>query len=225
MNTPGRLWNLLDEPAPRIIDTHDPSVGEGRFAPERYAPRWVAPPRWALLIAAAIVVIALATAWMNRPSSAVTVVAETPAGPLEATATSAPDTLLVHVAGAVIAPGVVEVPANSRVIDAIDKAGGISEDAVLDGVNLARVVFDGEQIVVPRLGDEGAGGGGQDAPISISLADSATLQTLPRIGPATAERIIAWRETHGPFRSVEDLLAISGIGPATLEGLRPLIVP
>ena len=62
-------------------------------------------------------------------------------------------------------------------------------------------------------------------PISLSRADQATLETLPRIGPATAERIIAWREEHGPFQSVEDLLAISGIGPATLEGLADRVVP
>lgn len=228
MNTPGRLWNLLDEPeaAPRIIDTHDPGVTAEHFASAREKPRWVAPPRWAIAIAAAIAVIALGTAWVNRPSSELTIVAESPPGArVEEALTTAPVTLLVHVVGAVARPGVVEVPVNSRVIDAIERAGGTSEDAVLEGVNLARVLFDGEQIVVPRLGEELPSHATPAGPISISRADSATLQTLPRIGPATAERIIAWRETHGPFRSVEDLLAVSGIGPATLEGLRPLIVP
>lgn len=225
MNRPGRLWNLLDEPAPRIIDSADPGAADHHLAPARDKPRWVPPPRWAVGLAAAIAVIALGTAWFNRPSAEVTIVTESTASPPpEELVASSPATLLVHVAGAVARPGVVELPANARVIDAIDRAGGISEDAVLEGVNLARVLFDGEQIVVPRLGDE-APSSGAEGPISISQADSATLQTLPRIGPATAERIIAWREAHGPFRSVEDLLAITGIGPATLEGLRPLIVP
>jgi competence protein ComEA len=120
----------------------------------------------------------------------------------------------------------VEVPINSRVIDAINQAGGATSEALLDGVNLARLVFDGEQIVVPVTGLEPAISSGQPGQkISLSQADSLTLQTLPRVGPATAERIIAWRTAHGPFRSVEDLLAVSGIGPATVEGFRDLVVP
>jgi len=150
-----------------------------------------------------------------------------PVAEMDATADSVmEDVVVVHVVGAVAKPGVVSLPASSRVQDALVLAGGALEEAELAGVNLARVVFDGEQIVVPRQGEpvvsasaEGSG------PISLSRADQATLETLPRIGPATAERIIAWREEHGPFQSVEDLLAISGIGPATLEGLADRVVP
>ena len=150
-----------------------------------------------------------------------------PVAEMDATADSVMDeVVVVHVVGAVADPGVVSLPASSRVQDALLLAGGALEEAELAGVNLARIVFDGEQIVVPRKGEpvvsaspEGSG------PISLSRADQATLETLPRIGPATAERIIAWREEHGPFQSVEDLLAISGIGPATLEGLADRVVP
>jgi competence protein ComEA len=109
--------------------------------------------------------------------------------------------------------------------DALALSGGALEDADLRSVNLARTVFDGEQIVVPRMGDPLDSFGGGSGLLSLSQADQASLETLPRIGPATAERIIAWREANGPFRSVEDLLAISGIGPATLEGLADLVVP
>jgi competence protein ComEA len=134
--------------------------------------------------------------------------------------------LVVHVVGAVVRPGVVRLPEFSRVEDALAQAGGPTAEAQLSGVNLAREIFDGEQIVVPVWGQEvSAATGSGSGPISLSRADQAALETLPRVGPATAQRIIAWRESNGPFRSVEDLLAVSGIGPATLEGLADLVVP
>lgn len=136
-------------------------------------------------------------------------------------------TVVVHVVGAVESPGVIELPENSRIVDALAKAGGAREDAILSGINLARVLFDGEQIVVPSQADEPAAVS-IDAPpglVSLSRGTSAELETLPRVGPATAARIIAWREENGPFTSVDDVLAVSGIGPATLEGFRALVVP
>jgi competence protein ComEA len=132
--------------------------------------------------------------------------------------------LVVHVVGAVARPGVVRVPEQSRVEDALALAGGPTPEAELSGVNLARVVFDGEQIVVPRIGEEPLATAGSGL-VSLSRATQAELETLPRIGPATAERIMSWREANGPFQSIEDLLAVSGIGPATLEGLSGLIAP
>jgi competence protein ComEA len=134
---------------------------------------------------------------------------------------------MVHVVGAVESPGVIELPENSRIVDALAKAGGAREDAVLSGINLARVLFDGEQIVVPALGDEPVLPAGEAPPglVSLSSYTCAELETLPRVGPATAARIIAWREANGPFASVDDVLAVSGIGPATLEGFRSLVVP
>ena len=146
--------------------------------------------------------------------------------PQDTTVAPSQSPLVVHVVGAVVIPGVVTLDGSSRVEDAIALAGGPTPDAELAGVNMARLVQDGEQIVVPRIGDDIAQLSAQgEVPISLSLADQATLETLPRIGPATAMRIIAWREVHGPFKSVEDLLSISGIGPATLEGLVDLVVP
>jgi competence protein ComEA len=152
------------------------------------------------------------------------------------------EVVVLHVLGAVVEPGIVEVPLGSRVIDAIAAARGPAEDAELGGVNLARVVIDGEQLWVPRVGEVppgGAGGGGVGAGggsggagtsggtgvdsqgrVNINKADAAALETLAGVGPALAARIIAWREQNGPFRSVDELTAVSGIGPRTLDGMR-----
>jgi len=128
------------------------------------------------------------------------------------------------VVGAVLRPGVVRVPEFSRVEDALALVGGPTAEAELSGVNLAR-----EVLMVnnrgAKVGEDLGGSSAENGPISLSRSDQATLETLPRIGPATALRIIAWREENGPFRSVEDLLAVSGIGPATLEGVVGLVVP
>jgi len=246
MNSQRTLWEFLDtaEPRPKILDTADDDVEEEYFAKPgtRTIVRWRVAATAGVGLVLGIVVIAVG-AYMYR-SSAVSLSVVPSAGdshggsPRAETGvsdTAVPEAspslvVLVHVVGAVISPGVVEVPADSRVLDAINKAGGASDDAVLEGVNLARIVFDGEQIVVPREGEvhSGAGGGapgGQPQLVSLSNADSQTLQTLPRVGPATAERIIAWRTANGPFNSVEDLLAISGIGPATVDAFRNLVVP
>lgn len=145
--------------------------------------------------------------------------------------------VVLHVLGAVVDPGIVELPLGSRVVDAIAAAGGPTDDADLAAVNLARVVADGEQLRVPAVGESppaGAGSGsgsgsgsggapsgaGADGRININTADAAGLEQLPGVGPAIAARIIAWREQNGPFRSVDELTAVSGIGQKTLDGLR-----
>ncbi|MBL5975409.1 MAG: ComEA family DNA-binding protein [Candidatus Leucobacter sulfamidivorax] len=136
--------------------------------------------------------------------------------------------LLVHVVGEVRSPGVVELEGGARVRDAIEAAGGATELAVLAGVNLARLLTDGEQIVVPNAetaeaaaaGAPGAGVAGAPGPVSLNAADAAALETLPGVGPALAQRILAWRAANGAFSSVEQLLEISGIGQKTFEGLR-----
>ncbi|OEI70033.1 hypothetical protein Cus16_0654 [Curtobacterium sp. ER1/6] len=143
--------------------------------------------------------------------------------------------------GAVRHAGVVEVPVGTRVDAVLERAGGAAEDADLARLNLARAVVDGERLYVPRVGEtavpealgpdvtggssgagSGAGGtaGGPDAVVDLNAADQATLETLPGIGPALAGRIIAWREEHGGFSSVDDLLDVSGIGQARLDDLR-----
>lgn len=145
----------------------------------------------------------------------------------------AAERVFVHVVGEVEAPGVIELPADARVEAAIDAAGGVTADAVLAGVNLARIVSDGEQIVVPdaegsqeaEAAGSATGGGGGDAPaagsqVNLNTADAAALQVLSGVGPALAQRIIEWREVNGRFTDVEQLLDVSGIGAKTLEGFR-----
>jgi competence protein ComEA len=143
------------------------------------------------------------------------------------TATPHAGDLYVHVSGAVRAPGLYMLPYGSRVMDAVAAAGGFARDAVRDGVNLAQVLGDGEQLAVPHKGAaRGATGSSPAAAggkINLNTADEAALDTLPRIGPAMAQRIIAWRTQHGRFTSVEDLLAVPGIGDKMLEALRDLV--
>ena len=218
------LWEILDHQRqePAILDSRDAGTSN-HFAKARPF-RWKVGVRAALVLVAGFLVVVVGANFMRSlaPPPEALPVAESSESP---SAEVLENTVMVHVVGAVALPGVVTVPETSRVQDALALAGGALEDADLRSVNLARTVFDGEQIVVPRLGDPLDSLGGESGLLSLSQADQASLETLPRIGPATAERIIAWREANGPFRSVEDLLAISGIGPATLEGLADLVVP
>lgn len=131
--------------------------------------------------------------------------------------------LYVHVLGAVERPGLYVLDLEARLVDAVAAAGGTTDAADLAAVNLARILTDGEQIIVPTLG--AAPDGTSAAPpgddrIDLNTADQAALETLPRIGPALAERIIAWREENGRFASVDDLLAVPGIGEKLLAGIR-----
>ncbi len=218
------LWEILDHQRrqPAIVDSRDPGATD-HFAPPRPL-RWKVGVSAALVLIAGVVVVVVGGSFVRSlaPAPEPLPVAEV----ATTTDSVAEEVVVVHVVGAVADPGVVSLPASSRVQDALLLAGGALEEAELAGVNLARIVFDGEQIVVPRKGEPVVSASpGAPGPISLSRADQATLETLPRIGPATAERIIAWREEHGPFQSVEDLLAISGIGPATLEGLADRVVP
>ena len=132
--------------------------------------------------------------------------------------------LYVHVLGAVERPGLYVLDLDARLVDALAAAGGTTDDADLGAVNLARILADGEQIVVPVVGAVAEPGtpaaGSADERIDLNTADQAALETLPRIGPALAERIIAWREENGRFQSVDDLLAVPGIGEKLLEAIR-----
>lgn len=132
----------------------------------------------------------------------------------------------VHVLGAVMRPGLYVLDADARVVDALAAAGGTKEDADLRAVNLARLLSDGEQLFVPAAGESEAPGepaAAGDGRIDINTADQAQLETLPRIGPALAQRIIQWRDANGRFRSVDDLLAVPGIGEKLLAGLRDAV--
>lgn len=138
------------------------------------------------------------------------------------------DGLYVHVLGEVADPGLYILAADARLVDALAAAGGTSDAADLRAVNLARQLSDGEQIIVPKQGEQdaqspggtGGTGGSADGKIDLNTADQAALETLPRIGPALAQRILEWREENGRFRSVDDLLAVSGIGEKMLVGVR-----
>ncbi|WP_433928485.1 helix-hairpin-helix domain-containing protein [Curtobacterium flaccumfaciens] len=171
------------------------------------------------------------------------------AGASAGAAPSAPGAgrVMVHVLGAVRRSGVVELPASSRVGEALERAGGATDDADLDRLNLARVLTDGERLYVPRVGQQevpealgpvadgaaagptaGAVGGGDtagtgvegSAVVDLNTADQTALETLPGIGPGLAGRIIAWRDEHGRFTAVEDLLDVSGIGDVRFAELR-----
>lgn len=186
-----------------------------------------------LVIGAAAITVAIGMMrTVSLPSEAVTPDASAGAsGPVGADAA----TLYVHVDGAVIAPGLYRLAPGARVVDAVAAAGGFADTAERGAVNLARPVDDGEQIVVPVVGappaDAGGGASGGAAPggaagdgkIDLNTADAAALDTLPRIGPALAERILAWRDENGRFTSVDDLLAVPGIGDKMLESLRDLV--
>lgn len=180
------------------------------------------------------------TAGSSQPASAAT-------SHGAAEAEKGPATVVVHVAGAVQRPGIVRLPPGSRIVDAVDGAGGSAADADLTAVNLAAPAQDGAMVLVPRIGEDappptvangrtdGANGGGTaagvpaagtdagSARVNLNTADSVQLQTLPRVGPVLAERIIEWRSAHGSFSRPEDLDAVPGIGEAMMAALLPLV--
>lgn len=153
---------------------------------------------------------------------------------VESAAPAEPPRVVVHVVGAVQSPGLYRLDEGSRVADAVALAGGPGPKADLAAVNLAAPLVDGTQVLVPRRGAAAAVGGAPPAaggpaasagPVRLSTATEEELDTLPGVGPVTAQRIVQYRETHGPFRSVDELDAVPGIGPARLEQLRELVVP
>ena len=205
-----------------------------------------------MVTSAIAVVVVCVGAWFlvrspSPPSEAALPVARPTSGPVttpEATlpvvsaadppATLADGPVIVHVAGAVLLPGVYELVPGARVDDAIRRAGGPTDVAELGRINLAAPVVDGDQIYVPEIGEEvpipapGASPVGAEqppaAPVDVNRASAAELETLPGVGPATAAAIVAERDLNGPFASFDDLERVPGIGPAKLARLAGLVI-
>jgi competence protein ComEA len=140
--------------------------------------------------------------------------------------------VVVDVVGAVRRPGMYRLEQGSRIADAVARAGGATGKADLAQVNLAAPLTDGEQVVVPKRGapgavgaGAGAGGGASTGPVHLSTATLDQLDSLPGIGPVTAQKILDYRAKHGAFSSVDELDAVPGIGPSRMDQLRDLVAP
>ena len=129
----------------------------------------------------------------------------------------------VHVSGSVAAPGLVSLPAGARVADAVVAAGGALPGADLSALNLAAPITDGQQLVVPAYSASGAAAPA-DGRVRINTADVASLEVLPGVGPVLAERIVSYRDIHGPFSAIEDLLDVPGIGESKLAAMREAVI-
>ena len=156
-----------------------------------------------------------------------------PAAPPAETAGTGSTVLVVDVVGAVRRPGLYRLKQGARIADAVSRAGGATPKADLALINLAAPLADGEQVVVPRrgaaatgaLGSSGAPGSTATGPVQLSTATLEQLDSLPGIGPVTAQKILDYRQKHGAFRSVDELDAVPGIGPARLDQLKDLVAP
>lgn len=226
-----------------------------RGAPRASVPAWS--PTHLAVVAVVLVVGVLCAAWWvlrDRPTAVtpVAVTSEAPLVPLSPSAAGAEPPLpgdasagstagegeaevTVDVTGKVRRPGIVVLAAGARVVDAVEAAGGARPGVDLSTINLARLLVDGEQIVVGAPagavgGTPGAGAPVAPAPpgapaggalVNLNLASVTELEELPEVGPVTAAAIVAWREEHGGFTSVDELLEVSGIGEKTMEMIRP----
>ncbi|GAB2459320.1 hypothetical protein GCM10027062_43950 [Nocardioides hungaricus] len=210
----------------------------GRHASRR--PRLaLGPPQLAVVAVLVAVGLAVTAWWVVRgaperveapsvdPVGAATPLAEM--SPVAAAASPA-ETVTVDVTGKVRRPGIAVLDAGSRVVDALKAAGGARPGVDLSGLNLARVLVDGEQVVVGVPAPAGVAAGAlpsSGAPggplVNLNTATQAELETLPEVGPVTAQAILAWRDEQGGFTSVDELLEVDGIGDATLEQIAPYV--
>ena len=178
------------------------------------------------------------TAGAGTPSSATATHASMPA-PIAAAPSTTIATIVVQIAGAVARPGVYAMPAGSRVHELLARAGGAAPGADPNALALAAPLVDGARVYVPKVGEvvSSTSGGlcashpsgasavppSATAPIDLNRASADELDQLPGIGPSTAQAIVAYRDQHGPFGSVDDLLDVRGIGPAKLDAIRELV--
>ncbi|MET1059826.1 MAG: ComEA family DNA-binding protein [Nocardioides sp.] len=234
-----------EEPAPVAEPPVIPVPGRHAARRSGWSPGGLLAGRVALgpgQLAALAVLVAVALActawWVLRDGSRVDSLAPVP-GPAPASArpgVSAAPTgtaaaeVVVDVAGKVRRPGIVVLRPGARVVDALDAAGGARRGADLAGLNLARLLVDGEQIVVgvppppgPAASAAGSPGPVPGALVNLNTASLAELDELPGVGPVTAQAIVDWRTGNGGFRSVDQLLDVDGIGEKTLADLAPLV--
>ncbi|MBI5160797.1 MAG: ComEA family DNA-binding protein [Micrococcales bacterium] len=182
----------------------------------------------ALVALAAAVAVALLTPGGSAAIVTPTAVATGPS-PDRTGAAAGADPLYVHVLGAVARPGLYRLAAGARVVDAVAAAGGFTDAADTGSLNLARPLSDGEQVIAaaqgaaPPAAGSAASTGVVGGKVNLNTADATALETLPRIGPAMAQRILDWRAANGRFSSIEDLLGVTGIGDATFAGLKDLV--
>jgi competence protein ComEA len=196
---------------------------------------------WVVAFVVLLAVVAGVLLWGRRPAPRIAppATATAPVVAAEPTpgATTPAGVVLVHVAGAVRRPGLYELAVGARIADAIEAARGARRGAQLDAVNLAEAVVDGQKVQVP--GAHASAGAPVAAPASgsapvgsptpaaplvpLNTADQLLFETIPGIGPVTAAAILEYRDQIGSFTSVEQLLEVSGIGPATLESMRPYV--
>ena len=172
------------------------------------------------IVGIASVAVLGAAIWFGIPSS--TVPGASDDGAIVFEGDRAPSRISVHVSGAVVRPGLAELPDGSRIADAVAAAGGASVSADLGALNLATTVRDGDHIVVPERG-EGSRANVDSGLVDINRATASELETLPGVGPVLAQRIVDHRSKHGLFTDVEDLLDVSGIGEAKLALMREAI--
>ena len=190
--------------------------------------QWLARYRWLLFLGiTALALTAAILIQVLRPSPQPIILSTATPTPAQM-ATPTPYTLHVYVTGAIQHPDVYLLPEGSIVKDALEAAGGATEEADLERINLALSVTDGQQVHVPRLGEDNSpvpppSGQPATAKVNINTADAATLESLPGIGPSLAQRIVAHRQANGPFERIEDVMDVSGIGTATFEGIQDLL--
>ena len=235
-------------PMPGRHAARRPRAGVDGWVPEPLRGRVALGPG-PLAVVAVVVALGLGvTAWWAlrsepvpvappEPVAAVSPLAEpaaeaAPPAEEQVTPETGPDTVTVDVAGKVRRPGIVVLDAGARVADALEEAGGARPGVDLSGLNLARVLVDGEQVVVgvpppatglPAVPASPAPGAPGTALVDLNTADLTLLETLPEVGPVTAQAILTWREEHGGFTAVSELLEVDGIGDATLATISPFV--
>ena len=183
-------------------------------------------PRRVVAVVGAAIALVMAFAFWHRPQPPPSSSVPPATAPVATSATTGIVYVTVHVSGAVSHPGLVTVPEGERVADALAAAGGVRPGGELGSINLAALLADGMHIVVPWIGDGVAAGPGDPSgtspgfPVDVNSAGVERLTELPGVGQVLAARILTYRETHGPFETLEDLLDVPGIGEGRLAGLR-----